>query len=217
MTDAAMTDTAPVCKPGRPWPGFFIVIEGIDGTGKSTLAAALAAALREEGRTVLQTFEPTRGPHGARLRQMAVSGRDAVTPDEEMALFIADRKEHLEQEILPALHRGETVIVDRYYYSTMAYQGARGVDPAKIEAAHRDFAPEPDLLVLLDLPVAEALHRITAKRGSTPDHFEGAEYLAKVREIFLGIARDQLMKIDARATTEEMVGKIRQAMASLSK
>lgn len=207
-----MTEPSCVSQPGRPWPGFFIVIEGIDGTGKSTLAAALAAALREEGRTVLQTFEPTHGPHGRRLRQMAVSGRDAVTADEETELFIADRREHLEQEILPALRRGETVIVDRYYYSTMAYQGARGVDPKKIEAAHRTFAPEPDLLVLLDLEVAEALHRITAKRGSTPDHFEGAEYLAKVREIFLEIERPNLLNLDARETTAAMVRRIRQTM-----
>ena len=199
-------------KSPRPWPGFFVVIEGIDGTGKSTLAAALAESLRREGHDVLMTFEPTRGPFGRRIRELAMHGRDEVTPEAETELFIADRREHLENEILPALARGQVVIVDRYYYSTMAYQGARGVDPAKIEALHRAFAPEPDLLVLLDLPVPDALHRITAKRGSTPDHFEGAAYLEKVREIFLALARPNLLKIDAREATDGMVKMIREAI-----
>lgn len=199
----------------RPWPGFFVVLEGIDGTGKTTLAAALAETLRGEGLEVVTTYEPTHGTHGKRLREMAVTGRDDVTPEEETELFIADRREHLEQEILPALRAGKAVVLDRYYYSTMAYQGARGVDTGWIEARHREFAPEPDLLVLLDLPVEEALHRVTAKRGSTPDHFEGAEYLGKVRGIFLKIERPNLLKLDARETTSAMAARIRAAMAPL--
>lgn len=196
----------------RPWPGFFVVLEGIDGTGKTTLAAALADGLRGEGRDVLVTFEPTKGAWGKKIRELALHGREGVTAEEETDLFIADRREHLEREILPALRAGRVVIMDRYYYSTMAYQGARGADPAAIEARHREFAPEPDLLVLLDLPVDEALDRVTAKRGSTPDHFEGAEYLEKVREIFLSLRRDQLIRINARETTEEMAARIRAAM-----
>jgi dTMP kinase len=192
----------------RPAPGLLIVLEGIDGTGKTTLAAELAEALRARGRSILTTFEPTKGPYGQRLRELATQGRDDVTPEEETELFIADRREHLDQEIRPALEEGQTVIMDRYYYSTMAYQGARGMDPEAIERRHEGFAPRPDLLVLLDLPVEEALHRITRKRGSIPDHFEGAEYLARVREIFLQVKHPNLLRLDARASTGEMVEKI---------
>ena len=78
------------------------------------------------------------------------------------------------------------------------------MDPAEIEARHRDFAPEPDLLVLLDLPVEEALHPSTAKRGSIPDHFEGADDPARVRQIFQTIRHPNLLTLDARASTQEM-------------
>lgn len=192
----------------RPGPGFLIVIEGIDGTGKSTLAAELAETLRQRGRSVLLTYEPTHGPYGRRLRELAIAGREEVTPEEETELFIADRREHVAQEIGPALAAGQTVVMDRYYYSTMAYQGARGVDPAQIEARHRDFAPQPDLLVLLDLPVEEALDRIIRKRGSIPDQFEGAEYLARVRRIFETIHHPELLKLDARTSTRQMMDQI---------
>lgn len=192
----------------RLTPGLLIVLEGIDGTGKTTLAAELAEALRARGQSVLTTFEPTHGPYGQRLRALATQGRDDVTPQEETELFIADRREHVAEVIRPALDEGCMVIMDRYYYSTMAYQGARGMDPAQIERLHEGFAPRPDLLVLLDLPVEEALHRITRKRGSIPDHFEGADYLARVREFFLQVQHPNLLLLDARASTGELVRQI---------
>ncbi|MEN6627409.1 MAG: dTMP kinase [Candidatus Sumerlaeia bacterium] len=183
--------------------GYLIAIEGIDGTGKSTLAEALGRALESRGRSVTLGFEPTRGPYGKKIRELAVSGR--VSPAEESELFIADRKEHVEQAINPALEAGRTVILDRYYFSTMAYQGARGLDPAQIRRANEAFAPSPDLLVILELPVEEALHRITAKRGSTPDHFEGADYLAEVDRLFKSFTHPNALRLDARAPTERLV------------
>ncbi|MCL5271725.1 MAG: dTMP kinase [bacterium] len=185
--------------------GFLLVVEGIDGTGKSTLVAALAAALRRRGRAVLETFEPTNGPNGRRIRQLAASGRDGVTPEEETELFIADRREHVANEIQPALAEGRWVLMDRYYYSTMAYQGARGMDAAEIERRHRAFAPEPDLLVVLELSVGEALARITRKRGSAPDHFEGEKYLEAVAANFRRIRHPRLMRLDARLPTKTLV------------
>ncbi len=187
--------------------GYLIAIEGIDGTGKSTLAGELAGALERRGRAVTLSFEPTRGPHGRRIRELAGAGGERVSAQEELELFIADRREHVAQVIAPALAAGHVVILDRYYYSTMAYQGARGVDPAAIERRH-EFAPRPDLLVILELPVDEALERITAKRGSIPDLFEGAEYLTQVDRLFRGIEHPNLMRLDARLPTAETVAAI---------
>lgn len=186
--------------------GCLIAIEGIDGTGKSTLAAALARELERRGRDVVRSFEPTQGQYGRKIRDLAVSGRSDA--QDETDLFVADRREHVAQAIAPALAAGKTVVLDRYYYSTMAYQGARGLDPAAIQKTNEAFAPRPDLLVILELPVAEALVRITRKRGSTPDHFEGADYLCAVDRIFKAIDHPNVLRLDARQTTDEMVAAI---------
>ncbi len=186
--------------------GCLIAIEGIDGTGKSTLAAALARELERRGRDVVRSFEPTQGQYGRKIRDLAVSGRSDA--QDETDLFVADRREHVAQAIAPALAAGKTVVLDRYYYSTMAYQGARGLDPAAIQKTNEAFAPRPDLLVILELPVAEALVRITRKRGSTPDHFEGADYLRAVDRIFKAIDHPNVLRLDARQTTDEMVAAI---------
>src|SRR5687767_9442770 len=95
----------------RPERGFLLVIEGIDGTGKSTLVAHLAKVLRERGLPVLTTFEPTHGLHGKKLREMAVRGRDGVTPEEETEHFIAVRRQHVSEVINPALAEGRIVIL----------------------------------------------------------------------------------------------------------
>lgn len=186
--------------------GYLIAIEGIDGTGKSTLAEALAKHLTRSGREVVLDFEPTRGPYGKKIRELAVSGRSSA--QEENELFVADRREHVARVIAPALAAGKTIVLDRYYFSTMAYQGARGLDPAEIQKTNEAFAPRPDLLVILELPVDEAIKRITHKRGSTPDHFEGADYLVQVDRIFKLIAHPNVIRLDARHTTEEMVEQI---------
>src|SRR4051812_21288936 len=98
-------------------PSVLIAFEGIDGSGKSTQAAMLGAWLNGQGREVVLTKEPTNGPHGTRLRQPFMAGR--LSPREELDCFVADRREHVESLIKPALARGAVVIVDRYYYSTV--------------------------------------------------------------------------------------------------
>lgn len=213
MNEPVVNESAPIA---RDWPGYFIVVEGIDGTGKSTLVRGLAEALRARGREVVASFEPTNGPHGRRIRELAARGREGVTAEEEVALFIADRREHLEQLILPALRQGKVVILDRYFYSTMAYQGAAGLDPADIERRHKTFAPEPDMLVILDLPVDEALRRIIHKRGDTPDAFEGREYLEKVDAVFRQVRHPRLVRLDARQSPEELVARLMFALGDLS-
>lgn len=207
-----MTDSQQPHSAARRWPGFFLVIEGIDGTGKSTLGRALADRLRAAGVECLLTREPTDGPYGQKIRELAKSGRESVSADEEVDLFVIDRKEHLEKEMLPALLAGNAVILDRYYYSTMAYQSSRGANLESIRAKHAAFAPEPDLLVILELEVSAALERIRQSRGDGPDHFEGAEYLQKVARVFEGVTHPNLLRLDAKLPTEAMVEAVLQRM-----
>lgn len=164
--------------------GLFIVLEGIDGTGKSTQTRHLADWFRSRGREVVESREPTDGPWGRQLRASAATGR--LSPKEELELFLRDRREHVEQVIQPALSEGKVVILDRYYFSTMAYQGARGFDPVEIRRKNEAFAPVPDLLFILDLDVDVALERIGA-RGDTANEFEKRDSLEKCREIFLSL------------------------------
>jgi dTMP kinase len=178
-----------------PYPGFFVVIEGIDGAGKSTQAKLLGERLTARGHRVVLSREPTMGQWGKQLRASAQTGRLSI--EEEVELFLKDRREHVNELILPRLRQGSVVIVDRYYFSTAAYQGARGVDPQELIRRNEEFAPEPDLLVLFDLPVEDGLARVRA-RGDQADHFEQVEALRRVREIFLSIDKPYLVKVDAR-------------------
>jgi len=141
------------------YSGLFIVIEGIDGTGKSTQAKMLQKALQDTGAIVVLDHEPSDGPYGKILRESATTGR--LSPQDELDLFHKDRKHHVDELILPALERGETVILDRYYFSTMAYQGQRGFDREEIRKTNLGFAPNPDILFILDLEVDEARKRIS--------------------------------------------------------
>lgn len=182
-------------------PGFLLVLEGIDGAGKSTLQRQLAEWCRSEGLAVMISREPTDGPHGRALRESARTGRLDIQA--ELQLFLDDRKEHVETLITPALARGEVVILDRYYFSTAAYQGARGVDPVEIVAKNEAFAPEPDLVLLLDLDPNAGRERIGI-RGGTPDAFEGRDYLAEVRRIFLSLQKPYFRRLDASGRADDV-------------
>ncbi len=130
-------------------PGILVAFEGIDGAGKTTQANRLAERLRAADIDFVQSKEPTSGKWGTLLRASATTGR--LSPEDELAAFVNDRREHVETLIRPALKAGKVVIVDRYYFSTVAYQGARGLDAAEVMRANEAFAPEPDLLVLLEV------------------------------------------------------------------
>ena len=172
--------------------GLFIVIEGIDGTGKSTQAKRLAEWFQSEGREVVLSREPTDGPWGKKLRESASTGR--LAPDEELEYFLNDRRQHVEEVISPALAQGKVVILDRYYFSTMAYQGARGFDPLEIRRKNEAFAPVPHLLLLLDLDVDDALERIGV-RGDTANEFEKRGNLERCREIFLSLRNEPFVTV----------------------
>ena len=184
----------------------FIVIEGIDGTGKSTQVRLLADWLRSQGREVITSREPTDGPWGRMARN---SGNVRLSAEEELQLFLKDRAEHVEQLIQPALDAGKVVILDRYYFSTMAYQGCRGFDPAEIRKRNEAFAPVPDLLFILDLEVDAALARIGA-RGDIANEFEKRENLLRCREIFLTLKDEPFVHvIDTNRSPDEVHEELR--------
>ena len=183
--------------------GTLIALEGVDGCGKSTQARMLAAALQARGLEVVLTGEPTDGPLGRPLKDyLKGPGRD-LSPEEELDLFMADRREHVEQVINPALAAGKVVISDRYYYSSVAYQGALGLAPARILAANEAFAPRPDLAFLLTLPVAAALKRLGRSRGRPRQVTEDPAYLERVAALYATLTGPRVRAVDASGSREQ--------------
>ena len=176
--------------------GYLIVFEGIDGTGKSTHCKLLSQYLRDKGIDALQLFEPTKGQWGMKIRSILAKGRQGISPDEELQLFINDRKEDVANNINPALDQNKVVLLDRYYFSTAAYQGALGLDPDLICRENEIFAPAPDLVLLFFSSPEECLRRIQKSRESFSS-FEQLDYLKKVQAIFDTFARPEFKRIDS--------------------
>jgi dTMP kinase len=174
--------------------GKLITIEGIDGVGKSTHAKMLAEYLMDKGYDVKQLREPTDGVWGNKIKNLTKHGRD-VTAQEECSWFLKDRREDVKNNINPALSHGNIVIMDRYYYSNMAYQGALGLDMNKIKAANEEFAPEPDLVLILDAKPEIGLARIRDNRKDELNYFETLEYQGKVRNLFLSMKEYENVQI----------------------
>jgi dTMP kinase len=182
--------------------GFLLALEGIDGCGKSTQAKLLAAALQARGLNVVLTCEPTESSQGREIRAyFQGNGRD-LTAKEELNLFMSDRREHVEEVITPALEEGKLVITDRYYYSSVAYQGALGLDPDRILAQNEVLAPRPELAVILTLPVAQALTRLSGTSPRVRQVSEDPAYLAKVAAIYASLQGPHLRQVDASGPPE---------------
>jgi dTMP kinase len=175
-------------------PARFISFEGIDGSGKSTQARMLADSLRAQGVDVVLTREPGGSPGAEEIRRLVLEGDpDRWSPETEILLFTAARRDHLERTIRPALDAGRVVICDRFADSTRMYQGLRGAGlRAQVDALHGlMIGVEPDLTVLVDMDPETGLSRALGRNGGE-ERFEtfGADLQARMRQGFLDLARE---------------------------
>jgi dTMP kinase len=193
--------------------GRLIVFEGTDGTGKSTQLKKLHDHLVKLGLPVSATREPTNGKYGRLIREL-YHNRAGYSKGEELELFLADRREHVEQLLVPALERGRIILCDRYFLSTAAYQGATGFDPEEILLLNR-FAPDPDIALLFRMDLDRALQRIVGLRGDALNDFEKLQDLKRVADIFLSIRRDYITAIDASGNEENVFNQVLQAVSPL--
>ena len=202
--------------------GRFIVLEGIDGAGKTTQATMLEQYLTESGRRVFRTAEPTPYPSGVALRR-ALSGAEKKSECEMAVMFVEDRivhNQHPTEGIEAILASGADVLCDRYYYSTLAYQG-HSTDYEWVKSMNLS-CPEirkPDLCIYLDLTPAQSLERIRAGRDSL-EIYENEETLSRVRAAFLRVFEDlketdRIALVDAYRTPEEIAAELRTLVEAL--
>jgi len=194
--------------------GWLLAIEGIDGAGKTTQAQLLARALESIGHHVLLTKEPTDGPHGQKIRALSTSGAQ-IDLEQELQYFIDDRREHIDECVAPALARGEVVITDRYFYSNVAYQGARGLDPDEILLRNEALFPTPAAVLLIVVSAKEGLRRVTARGGELNRAYERSDFLEAAGLVFAGIDRPNVHRIDGEQTPEAVHAEVRAALANL--
>ena len=195
--------------------GQFISFEGIDGSGKSTQARALAARLEAMGADVVLTREPGGSPGAEEIRNLVLTGEPGRwSAETEILLFTAARRDHLERVILPALAEGKTVVTDRFADSTRVYQGAtRGELRGMVDQLHRlMIGREPDLTFVIDMDPATALDRGLA-RNSGEDRFEefGLGFQETLRHGFLTLARENAERcvlIDGNRSAAEVTAEV---------
>lgn len=197
----------------------FLSFEGIDGSGKSTQARLLADALRALGRDVVLTREPGGSPGAEEIRRLLVEGTgERWSPETEILLFTAARRDHLERLIRPALDAGQTVITDRFADSTRVYQGAtRGDLRGMVDRLHDlSIGLEPDLTLVIDIDPATGLSRGQA-RGGSEDRFEslGLGFQEKLAAGFRALAAEypaRVRLIDGTGTADEVAARVRAAL-----
>jgi len=165
--------------------GVFICIEGIDASGKTTHARRLVENLRGKGFDAVYTTEPTLGEIGKIIRTNILQSQERVPSMIEALLFAVDRIEHVENMVKPALQEGKIVISDRYVYSSLAYQGAAGLDLKWIEEINK-FAIPPDLAIYIDIPAEVVFERLRREKSV----MENFQTQCKVREIYLKLVED---------------------------
>jgi dTMP kinase len=187
--------------------GVLIVFEGIDGAGKTTQAEILLNTLKKLGYTVAYFREPSQSKWGREIKRKAKFA-DSLTPEEELELFLKDREENVRKNLKPSLAKKEVIILDRYYFSTIAYQGAKGINPRSIRKRNEDFAVKPDLVFIMDVAAGQGLERIE-ERGKKDMLFEREEYLMKVRQLFKSFQGDNIYHINATFSIEHISKQIK--------
>ena len=198
--------------------GKFITFEGIDGSGKSTQLRLLAGDLRVRGLDVLTTFQPGGTPLGRRLREAFLETEENVHPMAELLLFAADRAQHVNFLVKPALAEGRIVISDRYSDATAAYQGAgRGFDEKVIQQVIKlaTGGLKPDLTLFFDIPIEKAILRTSARTDEETVKNrmdkETTEFYERVRQAYLKIAEREPRRfriIEASGSIEEVHAKV---------
>ena len=186
--------------------GMLFVFEGIDGSGKSTQIQMLKTILEDRGLKVVDFREPSQSPWGQEIKEKAARP-DSLSPEEELQLFVEDRKDNVQKNLRPALAENKIVLLDRYYFSTMAYQGAKGLDVERIRVMNESFAIPPDLVFILDMDAEKALYRIRDRKNRDL-LFERLDYLIEVRKIFRRFQGKNIFHIDSEKTPEEISIKI---------
>jgi dTMP kinase len=187
--------------------GIFIVIEGLDGSGKTTQAKLLARKL-EKTRKVLLTAEPSCGKIGSFIREDCLYEEKRLPTEAEALLFAADRIEHMYTEVKPALDEGKLVICDRYIYSSLAYQGSAGLSLEWIKTINAR-ALQPDFSIFIDVPPERVIERLQRKKSV----METLETQQKVREVYLKyVNKGELVRINGDkpkdAVAEELYSKV---------
>jgi len=183
--------------------GLLIVFEGIDGSGKSTQCRMLADLLNKKGIANISLAEPTRGKWGMKIRQLLAKGRNGISANEELEWFMNDRREDVKQNIEPALKAGKVVLMDRYYFSTAAYQGALGFDPEKIRVDNERFAPIPDRVLIFHNSPEKSLERIESSREEK-SAFEKRDYLIEVQTIFKSFTGPNIRYVSSDSSLEKV-------------
>ena len=180
--------------------GFFICIEGLDGCGKTTQAKLLVKRLKKMGYDAVYTAEPSCGRIGRFIKKYCLHGEKRVSVVVEALLFAADRFEHVEKEVLPALDNGKIVVSDRYVYSSLAYQGAAGLDLEWIERINK-HAIKPNLAIFIDVKPEIVLQRLKRKKSV----MENLETQQRVREVYRKfVEKGDLVKIDGNRSKIEV-------------
>ncbi|MFQ6082940.1 MAG: dTMP kinase [Candidatus Aminicenantia bacterium] len=186
--------------------GILIVLEGIDGSGKTTQAKLLFQKLIAQGFEVVIFKEPSSGKWGKKIKEISVL-ENSINPEQELKLFLKDRKDNIKKNLKPSLDKNKVVILDRYYFSTIAYQGARGIDIELIKRLNEKMVIEPDLVFILDIKPEVGLNRIE-NRKKKEKLFEKEDFLCKVREIFNSLVDEKIIRIDATQPLEEISERI---------
>jgi len=180
--------------------GFFICIEGLDASGKTTQARRLVRNLRRRGFEAVYTTEPSSGEIGRFIRSRILQRRKRVPSVVEALLFAVDRIDHVERRIKLALQEGKVVVCDRYVFSSIAYQGATGLNMKWIEEINRAVIP-PDLAIYLDVPAEVVVKRMKRKRSV----MERLQVQRRVQEVYMKLVQSgRLTPINANRPADEV-------------